>query len=62
MEQEDGDRGERLERQERTGVQVAFPPWGGGAEPASHPAAQLVRMCGSSPTPSRLTNCGRELP
>ena len=45
MEQEDGDRGERLERQERTGVQVAFPP-GGGAEPASQPAAQLVRTVG----------------
>ena len=39
MEPEDGDHAKRLER---TGVQVALPPRG-EAEPASRPAAQLVR-------------------
>jgi len=39
MEPEDGD---HAKRSERTRVQVALPPWG-EAEPASRPAAQLVR-------------------
>ena len=42
MEPEDGDHAKRSDRQERTGVQVALPPRG-EAEPASCPAAQLVR-------------------